>query len=152
MIKQHHCLMVAFGCIKSIIKHHEDVHVVGNGLLRDKRTEHEETCQVPCCSSNAVNPCNTLKQDLTLTARTAKHSSQFCQSGSVDSDRKVASGVQRRKWNCPSPSATNDGGNGAAAKKNYDFKTRVIGGSRSPRTPSMGVNLWGASPLYENGN
>ena len=36
--------------------------------------------------------------------------------------------------------------------KNYDFKTRVIGGSGSPRTPNMGVNLWGASPLYENGN
>ena len=26
----------------------------------------------------------------------------------------------------------NDSGNGAAAKKSYDFKTRVIGGSRSP--------------------
>jgi hypothetical protein len=59
--------MIAYGCVKIIIKHHEDVHIIRHGLLGHKRTKHHKPCEVPGCSRDAVNPSDTLKQDLTLT-------------------------------------------------------------------------------------
>ena len=103
MIKQQHRFMIAYGCVEIIIKHHEDVHIIRNGLLGHKRPKHHKPCEVPGCSRDAMNPSDTLKQDLTLTTCTAKCSCQFAQSATVHSNGKIALGAQRREWNCPSP-------------------------------------------------
>lgn len=94
MVQQHRGFMIACGCVKVIIKYHEDVHIIRNGLLGHKRTKHHKPSEVPGCSRDAVNPSNALKQDLTLTADTAKRSRQFVSCGNVHSNRKVACRVQ----------------------------------------------------------
>src|SRR5690606_14317758 len=100
---------LASRCIKIVIKHHEYVHIIRNPRLGDKRTKYHKACQVSGCSSEAANPSDALKQNLTLTTHGAERSRQFIQRGDVHSNWKVTCGVQRRKWNCPSPSATNAG-------------------------------------------
>ena len=108
MIKQHHGFTVASRGIKVVIKHQEDVHIIRNRRLRNKRTKYHKACQVAGCSSKSVNTSDTFKQDLTLPTHRTKHSRQFSERGDVYSNREVTGGVQLRKWNCSSPLAAND--------------------------------------------